>query len=131
MTNKEYKQAREIAESADELYTFEHYNGYSWYPTRYMHSDDLKEMRKEYKELKKNRGAFTLDGFGNRALVIPTNNGYILQSYYTEVAEIRNTGEFIKLWDGFSVTTLKHINAFREFAGMDTISKREWIEMEV
>ena len=131
MTNKEYKQAREIAESADELYTFEHYNGYSFYSTRYMQTEDLKEMRQEYKELKKNRGAFTLEGFGNRALVIPTNDGYILQSYYTEVAKIKNTGEFIKLWDGFSVTTLKHINAFREFAGMDTISKREWIEMEV
>lgn len=130
MTNKEYKQAREIAESADELYTFEHYNGYSFRPTRHMQADDIKEMRQKYKELKNNRGAFTLDGFGNRALVIPTNNGYILQSYYTEVAEIRD-GEFIKLWDGFSVTTLKHINAFREFAGMDTISKREWIEMEV
>lgn len=127
MTNKEYKALREQAENANELYTFESYNG--WYTTRYMQPDDLKEMRAEYREIKKNNAAFALDDFGNRALIIPTNNGYILKSYYTEVAEIRD-GKFIKLWGGYSATTLKHINAFRKHYGFLTISKREWIELK-
>ena len=130
MTNKEYKQAREYAENASELFTFEKYNGVSWYPSRYMDGNDIKELRTEYRNDTKTNKAFSLDGFGNRAVIIPTNSGFILKSYYTEVAEIRN-GNFIRLWNGFSVTTLKHINLFRNFAGLKTISKREWIEMEV
>ena len=129
MNNKEYKEAREMAENASELDTFTTYEGYFSRANRYMKPDDLKEMRTEYKELKANKKAFALDGFGGRALIIPTETGYILQSYYTEVAEIRN-GDFLKLWDGFSVTTLKHINIFRQFLGMNTLSKREWIELE-
>ena len=128
MTNKQYKIAREEAESADELYTFEKYNG--WRTTRHLDSDDLKEIRADYKNTKKELNAFSLEGFGGRALIIPTDSGYILKSYYTEVAEIRD-GEFLKLWGGFSVTTLKHINIFRSFANMSTLSKREWIELEV
>ena len=129
MTNKEYKAAREEHENANEVYTFEHWNGICIYPNKYMTGEDLKEMRAEYKEIKADKKAFALDGFGGRALIIPVENGYILQSYYTKVAIFRN-GEFFKIWGGFSVTTLKHINAFREFLGLDTINKRTWIEME-
>ena len=128
MTNKEYRQAREAAEAANEKFTFEHWNGYSCRPSYYMNGDDLKELRQEYRNDKKENAAFSLEEFGSRAVIIPTKTGAILESYYTEVAEIRN-GEFIKLWDGFSVTTLKHINAFRNRYGMTTISKREWIEI--
>ena len=128
MNNKEYKEAREIAESADELYTFEKYNG--WHTTRCLDTDDLREMRADYKEAKNGLNAFALEGFGGRALVIPTGDGYILKSYYTDVAEFKG-GEFIKQWGGFSVTTLKHINIFREFLGLKRLSKREWIELAV
>jgi len=124
MTNKEYKNARDLAKNAGELFTFEKYNG--WYVTRFMDANDAREMRKEYKTEKKN-GAFALDGFNNRALVIPTEHGYKLKSYYTDVAEIVD-GAFVKTWDGYSVTTMKHINAFREHFGFDRMSKREWIE---
>ena len=129
MTNKEYKQAREKAQSADELFTFEKYGG-GFYPSRYMDTEDKRELRAEYKSAKTTDEAFAIEGFNGRALVIPTNTGHILKSYYTEVAEIRN-GEFIRLWDGFSVTTLKHINLFRSHFGFNTIGKREWIEMPV
>ena len=130
MTNKEYRAAREAAENNIELDTFLKYqdNGYISWENRYMTPDDLKDMRAAYKEIKANKGAFILDDFGGRALVIPTENGYILQSYYTNVCEIKN-GKFIKLWEGFSATTLKHINAFRKHFNFPMISKREWIEL--
>lgn len=131
MTNKQYKEAREAAENASELYTFEtfHPNYFGGYYSKYMQPDDIKELRQEYRQDKKENKAFSLDEFGSRAVIIPTESGAILKSYYTEVAEIRN-GEFIKLWNGYSNTTLKHINAFRNYYGMRTISKREFIEME-
>ena len=128
MTNKEYKAARYEAENAPEIFTFESWNGVSIYPNRYMDSNDIKEMRQEYKVIKADKKAFILDGFGNRALIIPVDGGYILQSYYTKVAIIRN-GKFYKTWNGYSVTTLKHINAFRVWAGFKALSKREWIEL--
>ena len=130
MKNKEYKEARELAESADELYTFVSYYGIFNRENRYMKPEDVKDMRQEYKEVKKDKNAVALEGFGNRALVIPTETGYILRSYYTDVAEYKN-GEFIKRWGGFSATTLKHINIFREFLGLERLSKRDWIELAV
>ncbi len=127
MTGKEYKARREEHENANELFTFEKWNGVSFYPSRMMDSAELKEMRKERKEEYKN-GGFALDGFGVRAVVIPIENGYILKSYNTEVAAIVG-GSFFKLWNGYSVTTMKHINAFAEYFGFHRLSKREWIEM--
>lgn len=93
MTNKEYRAAREAAENANELDTFTSYEGWFYRPNRYMKSDDLKDMRKAYKEIKANKGAFILDDFGGRALVIPTENGYILQSYYTVDRIIKKDGD--------------------------------------
>lgn len=126
MTNKEYKARREEHETANELYTFEKWNGYSLYPSRMMDSTELKEMRQDRKAEKGN-GAFTLDGFGVRAVVIPVDGGYILKSYNTEVAAFVN-GSFNKLWAGYSVTTMKHINTFRAWLGIPTMNKKEWIE---
>lgn len=132
MTNKEYRQAAAAAASAPEVYTFEHWNGFSYRPSYYMDSNDLKEMRREYKEITTDKKAFTLNGFGGRALIIPADNGwFILRSYYTDVCRINIDGTFEKLWDGFSVTTLKHVNIFRAFMALNTLSKRDWIELEV
>ena len=129
MTNKEYKAIREEHEQANEVYQFVTYEGFWGHANRYMKPDDLKEMRQEYKEIKATKKAFVLDDFGGRALVIPTESGYILKSYYTNVCEIKNN-KFIKLWQGYSNTTLKHINIFRSFLGLSGLSKREWIELE-
>lgn len=128
MTEKEYKARRDEHENADELFTYEKYNGVSWYPSRYLDAADLKGLRNEYKSDKKN-GAFTLDGFNGRAVIIPIENGYILKSYETDVAAIVG-GSFFKLWNGYSVTTMKHINAFRYYFGFPGMNKREWVEMD-
>ena len=127
MTNKEYKIAREEHENANELYTFEKWNGFSLYPSRYMDTNDARELRNEYKNDKRH-GAFTLDGFNGRAVIIPVENGYILKSYNTDVAAVVG-GSFFKLWAGYSVTTMKHINIFADYFGFPRLSKREWIEM--
>lgn len=133
MTNKQYKAAREEAEQVDELYTFEHWNGYSFYPNRYMTPEDQKDMRRAYKTEKECNKAYALEGFCGRALIIPKNGGdeLVLRSYYTDVCSYDlQTGLFTKTWNGYSNTTLKHVNIFREFLGLSKLSKREWIELE-
>ena len=130
MTNKQYKAARVEAENAPEVYTFESWNGVCIYPNRYMKQEDIKELRQEYKEVKRNNKAYSLEGFGGRALIIPDGDELILRSYYTDVCRYNlKTDTFTKLWSGFSVTTLKHINIFRTFLALPTLSKREWIEL--
>ena len=132
MNNKEYKALREQAEQAPEIFTFESWNGFSIYPNRYMKSQDIKDLRQEYKGIKAENGGYSLEGFGGRALIIPDGNKLILRSYYTDVCRYDpKTDKFEKTWNGFSVTTLKHINIFRQFLGFKAISKREWIEMSL
>lgn len=131
MTNKEYKAARYEAENAPEIFTFESWNGICIYPNRYMSNQDIKDLRQEYKAIKATDNGYALEGFGGRAIIKPDNNGnLILQSYYTDVCRYDvKADKFTKTWNGFSVTTLKHINIFRQFLGLETISKRTWIEL--
>lgn len=127
MTNKEYKAAREIHDNASEKFSFEHYNIGSWFPSMCMTSEDQKEMRKEYRADKEN-GAFSVDGMTNKAIIIPVDGGFLLKSYYTTVAAFIN-GTFFKTWQGYSVTTMKHINAFRHYFGFSALNKKGWIEL--
>ena len=133
MTNKEYKALRETAENAPEIFTFESWNGFSIYPNKYMSNQDIKDLRQEYKGIKAENKGYALDGFGGRAIIkIDHDGSLILQSYYTDVCRYNpKTDIFEKTWNGFSVTTLKHINIFRQFLALNTLSKREWIELEV
>lgn len=127
MTNKQYKQVKEEHENNDALFTYEHYNGFSWYPSRYMTTDDMRELRAEQKtDIAKYNGV-KIDA---RAVVLKYDcDCVLLKSYKTIVAAIVGT-QFIKLWDGFSVTTLKHINQFLSAYNGATVNKRAWIEMD-
>ena len=69
--------------------------------------------------------------FYNKAIVIEKDNGDIeLQSYTTIVCRIRN-GKFEKLWDGYSSTTMRHINAFLDFYGIEGGGKSWWTSLKV
>lgn len=50
----------------------------------------------------------------------------VLQSYNTDVCKITAAGEFIRLWGGASVTTIRHINSFLEFYGLPGGGKAWW-----
>ena len=69
--------------------------------------------------------------FYGKARVEELNGVKTLISYQTEVCRIDSAGHFIKLWNGYSVTTMNHVNAFRAMNGLDTINKKTWEEMEV
>ena len=69
--------------------------------------------------------------FYGKATVIEHDNGtYILKSYDTFVACIHN-GTFYRLWDGYSATTMKHINAFIDHYGIAGGGKAWWDSLEV
>ena len=63
----------------------------------------------------------------NRAIVIKDGNTVYLQSYDTLVLSVNiATGKIKKLWDGYTATTLKHVNAFlKGFNGLQ-FNKKSW-----
>ena len=49
----------------------------------------------------------------DNARVIEKDNGEkVLMSYDTEVCKITKSGEFVRLWGGYSATTMRHVNSF-------------------
>lgn len=65
--------------------------------------------------------------FYNKAMVIEKDNGEkILKSYDTNVCKITGEGEFVRLWDGYSVTTMKHVNSFLNLVGVAGGGKKWW-----
>ena len=65
--------------------------------------------------------------FYGKAKVIEKDNGEkVLQSYNTEVCKIGSNGEFVRLWDGYSVTTMRHVNSFLSFFGISGGGKSWW-----
>ena len=96
------------------------YSGYD-----YLSESERKEL---YHELKKVEG-IRLDGFNNRAIIKPVENGYILQSYETDVCSYID-GSFKKLWEGYSNTTLKHVNLFCEWLNIPGYDKYGWVMLD-
>lgn len=65
--------------------------------------------------------------FYGKAKVIEKDNGEkVLQSYNTEVCKIGSNGEFVRLWGGYSVTTMRHVNNFLSFFGIPGGGKAWW-----
>lgn len=68
--------------------------------------------------------------FYGKCAVIERDNGDIeLRSYNTVVCRIRN-GKFERLWDGYSATTMRHINAFTLTYGFGNGGKAWWDSLE-
>lgn len=64
--------------------------------------------------------------FYGKAIVIEHNSNFVeLKSYETIVARIVN-GKFERLWNDYSPTTMRHINAFNAHYGIDGHGKKWW-----
>jgi N-acetylglutamate synthase-like GNAT family acetyltransferase len=63
--------------------------------------------------------------FDYKALVIQNGNISKLQSYDTIVAEYNHETNKMKINGYYSLTTMKHINAFLDYYGFDTVNKRQ------
>lgn len=72
-------------------------------------------------------GSDRAKSFYGKAKVIETDNGeMILQSYNTDVCKITSSGEFVRLWSGYSVTTMRHINSFLQLFDIAGGGKAWW-----
>lgn len=70
--------------------------------------------------------------FYGKAIVLEYDNGEkALQSYETIVCKVTSSGRFVRLWDGYSATTARHIDSFRILCGLPGICKKEWDKMPV
>ncbi len=67
--------------------------------------------------------------FYGKAIVTEVSGDQTLTSYTTDVCKITKDGNFHKLWKGYSVTTMIHVNTFRVTNGLSAISKQEWQQM--
>ena len=69
--------------------------------------------------------------FYKKAYVLEDEKGSLfLQSYDTIVCGIIN-GIFKKFWDGYSKTTITHVNDFRNAYNMKTLYKKDWEYLSV
>ena len=69
--------------------------------------------------------------FYGKAVVIEYSEKLIvLKSYDTEVCRIQD-GEFIRMWDDYSSTTMKHVNAFVDLFGIPGGGKKWWCSLPV
>ena len=64
--------------------------------------------------------------FYGKAKVIEKDGETLLQSYDTIVCKIDKNGEFVRMWDGYSATTIRHVNSFLQLVGIAGGGKAWW-----
>lgn len=74
--------------------------------------------------------ATTQKSYYKKAYVLKDGNNLFLRSYNTIVCGIVN-GKFIRYWDGYSSTTMKHVNDFRVQHELNRLSKKDWDKISV
>lgn len=69
--------------------------------------------------------------FYGKAKVIEKDGETLLQSYDITVCKIDKSGEFVRMWEGYSATTMRHINAFIGMFGISGGGKKWWDALPV
>lgn len=88
----------------------------------------MKNFKTEYELTPKHDGR---KSFYHKAIVFIDENGdSYLRSYDTLVCAIIG-GEFVKLWDGYSATTMRHVNEFAAQNGINGGGKAWWDSLGV
>ena len=75
--------------------------------------------------------ATTQKSYYGKAVVTEIGDNYYLLSYDTIVCKYTKEREFKRMWNGYSRTTMNHINDFRKLFGLERITKKEWEKMKV
>lgn len=64
--------------------------------------------------------------YGKAVVIVKDNGEKVLLSHNTEVCKITSGGEFVRMWSGYSVTTMRHVNSFLNFFGISGGGKAWW-----
>ena len=70
--------------------------------------------------------ATTQKSYYGKAHYYEYENAVFLCSYETTVCRIID-GKFERLWNGYSKTTLAHVNDFRKLYNFPALNKKEWL----
>lgn len=69
--------------------------------------------------------------FYGKAKIMKYENKMFLLSYETIVACVDKNGKFVRLWGGYSQTTMRHVNSFLKYCGINGGGKKWWDKQEV
>jgi len=127
-----YKNRLEEHYTAFEASPCPRYVGVFGYESGYLDSDAQKALRKDIKERVNSDECHTIVKGTNKKATYYLNEDaeFVLRSYYTDVCSLDHEGNLTKLWYGYSVTTMNHINAFLKEFGCRQISKHEWVMLD-
>lgn len=67
----------------------------------------------------------------NNCQMMETEKRYVIFDYGTPVLHVDNLGKYRRLWDGWSITTQRHINKALATLGRNGIDKATWYDMPV
>ena len=72
-----------------------------------------------------------IKSFKNKAIIEidDQTNEYTLYSYGTKICSIKDN-VITKYWNNHSNTTMRHINSFLEFCGLERINKKLWLNLK-
>lgn len=68
--------------------------------------------------------------FYNKCYVVEDEYGSMLYSYNTLVARYIPNRGIVRVWSGYSATTMRHINAFAAYCGINEGGKKWWDQVE-
>ena len=74
--------------------------------------------------------ATTQKSYYKKAYALKDGENLYLQSYNTIVCGLVK-GKFVRYWDGYSLTTINHVNDFRMQHGLNRLSKKDWNKINV
>lgn len=72
--------------------------------------------------------------YGKARIANYENGGKLLTfliSYNTAVAMLDSKGRFVRLWNGYSATTAKHLARFMDRYGLPHVYKADWLSMPI
>jgi len=71
------------------------------------------------------------DYYGKARILTYADGTAALKSYDTIVCTVSPSGDFTRLWGGYSRTTMNHINDFRRLFGLPSVNKAAWSALPV
>ena len=100
-------------------------------PNKYHLLEGL-ENRKKVQKMKISELKATFQkSYYQKAFVLQDNDGNVyLQSYRTIVCGFVG-GKLERYWDGYSRTTMNHLNDFMKFINMPQMNKKSWNDLKV
>ena len=135
---KEYKR-RVLLAKEEEAWFYDTFNRYCGKTER----AKLADLLKKNKQLVRTDDAYgRVDGCDARCITHREGGGSSMHNYlisygtivckivYWWDADNNKHTAFVKLWDGYSKTTLKHINAFLAMDNISPLTKYDWIMLD-